>query len=1218
MSALLSPAESIPDPLIPETSGAGDQTAVSKKHVDGNDSATEDPNQHEAVSSRTKSGEVEDVAHKPNQDPDHFSAISQPSLSPKSRSYHSDDGETAEDGATEGSPEKKSYDDEPCPESRNNSIERGLRRRQRKVRSHRSQSREWGGLSSHSSSESESDNASKYGGRAGPYQSEGEESTFDKAEERARQKVRNLERKLAKTNREWKIMKQMAEEIRRLRRAEAAWKKEGRPTDKPEKQGEGEMHNESVLSDGEKTELYKPEDDIFKHSDTEEPEDQPKAELHRIPWKTFKEYAAKFTFRLTPKECYAIDVLTDLPVLSWVPRESSSTSSSKSISEGQTKGQGPLPERIRIRSTHILDELRIIRGKDLHVEHNDGSDKDLNYIMDLRSSVLTLVRPFRTLVHLKDAIKERLRQLEQDLEESKRRQWCKTRLAHLGCLIEFIDTEIQPKIDYLNSDECQKVSFADLWFLFKHGDDVIHRDRRQAYRVISVFSTDHKAAPQWRSEERDQDDKTQIIIQCIRIDFDGRQVGPVTRQFSIEQFGGEKAITSLEIFPLRFAETKVDREQGSSPFRDQLVERGKMFLQLSAVKHMHYNGLTVGEKEEVDSQVVIDFEKAFLSKEGSGWKPAVVALTAAESYALPDGPCRSLCCFGENVLKDSYVESIRNDQYLSSLMPEDSSKEPLSLYPRRPHDLISDSAVTDDDYLIMSYMAFGFILHSRKWAQLDLKYLAPVRYPNVATDAQRLTVDVTGKMDHQSVPTRLAFDQLVLPDGHKDMVLSLIAQHYRDKASQTGEREQIDIVRGKGKGLVLLLHGAPGVGKTTTAEGVAEMFQKPLLQITCGDLGNTAGEVEAALETHFSLASRWGCILLLDEADVFLAARTPQDFVRNGMVSVFLRVLEYCTGILFLATNRVGDFDEAFGSRIHISLHYPQLDLSSTLKVFELNLDLIRDRFKRRNRELTIDTRAILEHAADYWTKNEHMRWNGRQIRNACNTALALAEFSAQGGDHRKVVDVGAKISLKLEHLEVVSKAYLDFITYLEDVFDKDADRRAKQMMIRAREYKKATEKGSPPHRGLGTQPSPSFTGGPAQVPTMTAQTTGQGLWPPTPQHAQNPSPANPMQVSGYPAAAAQTLAYHGGYPSHLAGQQQAQSQPGRTYSHYTLAPGYQQGQQTTAYQQPLHGPALAAISQPQAQNTAQPTWPAPALGQGQYPSNSMPASPPGQVAPAP
>jgi hypothetical protein len=57
------------------------------------------------------------------------------------------------------------------------------------------------------------------------------------------------------------------------------------------------------------------------------------------------------------------------------------------------------------------------------------------------------------------------------------------------------------------------------------------------------------------------------------------------------------------------------------------------------------------------------------------------------------------------------------------------------------------------------------------------------------------------------------------------------------------------------------------------------------LTVSIGDLGTTAKEVEKALDTNFTLASRWGCILLLDEADVFLAERTKEDFKRNGLVA---------------------------------------------------------------------------------------------------------------------------------------------------------------------------------------------------------------------------------------------------------------------------------------------------------------------------------------------
>lgn len=325
---------------------------------------------------------------------------------------------------------------------------------------------------------------------------------------------------------------------------------------------------------------------------------------------------------------------------------------------------------------------------------------------------------------------------------------------------------------------------------------------------------------------------------------------------------------------------------------------------------------------------------------------------------------------------------------------------------------------------------------------------------------------------------------------------------------------------------------------------------------------------------------------------------------------MFLRVLEYYSGILFLTTNRIGDFDEAFGSRIHISLHYPQLDLSSTLKIFELNLDLIRDRFRRRNRDLSIDTRAILEYAAGYWTNNEHMRWNGRQIRNACNTALALAEFSAQGGDHTKVVDANAKIPLKLEHLETVSKAYLGFITYLEDVFDKDTDRRAKQMMIRAREHKKSMEQG-------GGQRQPSFSGGLGQTPIMPTHTTAQGLWPPMPQPPQNPSPTISSQSPGYPAASSQIPLFQS-YPNHMmTGQQSSQPLPGQPYPHYTLTSAYPQGVQpgSTAYQQPHQASTMAGPSQTQTQASMQPPpgWQVTAYSHG-----SMPTGQPGQVVAGP
>lgn len=167
------------------------------------------------------------------------------------------------------------------------------------------------------------------------------------------------------------------------------------------------------------------------------------------------------------------------------------------------------------------------------------------------------------------------------------------------------------------------------------------------------------------------------------------------------------------------------------------------------------------------------------------------------------------------------------------------------------------------------------------------------------------------------------------------------------------------------------------------------------------------------------------------------------------LLPVFLRVLEYYAGILFLTTNRIGDFDEAFASRIHMSLHYPALDEVSTVKVFRLNLNLIKNRLKDR---IKIEEDEIIAAACQHWREKKHARWNGRQIRNACQTALALAEFDAQpkGQKYNIKEKSSTKIYLKLTHLKAVSDAYLEFTEYLKEVHGTDAEGRAKESGLRA------------------------------------------------------------------------------------------------------------------------------------------------------------------------
>ena len=60
--------------------------------------------------------------------------------------------------------------------------------------------------------------------------------------------------------------------------------------------------------------------------------------------------------------------------------------------------------------------------------------------------------------------------------------------------------------------------------------------------------------------------------------------------------------------------------------------------------------------------------------------------------------------------------------------------------------------------------------------------------------------------------------------------------------------------------------------------------------------------------------------------------------VRNGLVSVFLRKLEYCEGIIFLTTNRVSLFDDAILSRIHLMLQYDDLNSDARRQIWRFFL----------------------------------------------------------------------------------------------------------------------------------------------------------------------------------------------------------------------------------------------------------------------------------------
>ncbi len=256
----------------------------------------------------------------------------------------------------------------------------------------------------------------------------------------------------------------------------------------------------------------------------------------------------------------------------------------------------------------------------------------------------------------------------------------------------------------------------------------------------------------------------------------------------------------------------------------------------------------------------------------------------------------------------------------------------------------------------------GFSFTAKCWGHVLVSGLSPIRFQDTA------------------------FQHLVLAEECKHLIRALV---------RFGNDTSIeDIVENKRSGSIFLLHGPPGVGKTLTAEAVAEVLYRPLYYVTMGELGTTAEDMECRLSDVLELCSEWNAIIVLDEADVFLEQRRTSDLVRNSMVCVMLRLLEYHSGILFLTTNRVRNLDPAFESRITLALRYNNLKPEARAQIWS-NL------LKRISLQVATNVEPMV--------LGQH-ELNGRQIKSAIRLACAITRERDQSKLTMEIVEEVVRI----------------------------------------------------------------------------------------------------------------------------------------------------------------------------------------------------------------
>ncbi|KUL87578.1 hypothetical protein ZTR_04635 [Talaromyces verruculosus] len=408
------------------------------------------------------------------------------------------------------------------------------------------------------------------------------------------------------------------------------------------------------------------------------------------------------------------------------------------------------------------------------------------------------------------------------------------------------------------------------------------------------------------------------VLEMEQIDWNGRCCGFLRTVGVLKKFSGPCRISSLAIHPLRFTSDKKNIEAIA-------LARGKKFEAL--------RGFSVRKCIGKKYVSVRNEEELVVEKMGRPVSGRVII----DAYAF-------------YTRQDVTLPSIREDPERTPSSPSSTSENADDQPRRRPAETERKEdlrTLTDLECMLAVPRVRDFDLMTKQWCEFNVDEI------------------------HDPAWSSEPFDMLVLPEGEKELILALTNRDRLMKGIFN------DVVQRRDRGIIFLLCGPPGVGKTLTAEALADKFKIPLYILAANDIGTSAQKVETALQDAFECCRLWDALLLIDEADVYLATRQSDHLTRNELVAVFLRQIELYHGLMFLTTNRVEAIDDAFQSRMDLIFRYPSLDKAARRQVWERFLGILGP----GNHEIT-------DSDLDEIAKSE---LNGREIKNAIKTAYVLA-----------------------------------------------------------------------------------------------------------------------------------------------------------------------------------------------------------------------------------
>lgn len=593
--------------------------------------------------------------------------------------------------------------------------------------------------------------------------------------------------------------------------------------------------------------------------------------------------------------------------------------------------------------------------------------------------------------HYKKTLKARIKaekkkKAVKKLEQQK--SLCKTLVTYID--EDYADTKktLYPLL------EAGNITFDLLWALFKPNDIAITScygswDEPRCFKVDYAMKYQTMTRGEW------------YCIEGKYLEYDGKGFGFGDFEVDLESFKGPRKITSLASYPLHY-------HKDPEGVKKQIIERGQQFVSMEGMEYKFHNGLAFHKKKKqvlkinINGRIMID--PATFRRVNPNYPISLIKPKDDDDlFSDSDDDDDCSCCGDDSDNEDAlrHEEKLDNEELGDDKAPKykykwvedghgdatfvavevDENGDPVRAenLDKLENPELKKRTYSEEQLLLTSPVVLGFAFSEKLWLEFSLSGVRDISYNDEA------------------------FDSLVLEGDKKSTVRALVESH-RFHAARTID----DVVQGKGRGLVFVLHGPPGTGKTLTAEGISELLRCPLYIVSAGELGTDPARLEKELQNILDIAHSWGALLLLDEADVFLEKREVHDIHRNALVSIFLRLLEYFQGILFLTTNRVETFDDAFQSRIQVALRYEELTPKAKKEVWKNFIEMVRKQ----------DGAEVADFSEEDYAVLSRHRINGRQIKNMVRTAQALAlnEGKKLTMSHiRRVLDVAESFDRDLK-----------------------------------------------------------------------------------------------------------------------------------------------------------------------------------------------------------